>query len=376
MQFIIAILIIGIIIMFHEFGHFIAAKACGVGVVEFALGMGPLLLHKRMGETVYSIRAIPVGGFCAMYGEQSMEAEGTARGADFKSDWAPERSFDACRGWQRLAIALAGPGFNMLMAFVALVLVAAISGPKYGPVEVVELGTVTVAQDAGVEVGDILMEVDGRKIVTAQSYSSYLDTHPRKRTDGYALTVYRPSDGSIREFFLVPEYVESEGRNIVGITYKSQDQEGPFVAVGNGWRLLQTYAMMSVDSVAMLLRGDAGLRDLSGVIGITAAVGDIVEEAAEAQEAMAEETDDTAVARAILSMTALISVSLGVMNLLPLPALDGGRSLITVGEMLVGKRMPKRAEAVINGVCMIVLMCLMGVVMAMDVVRLVQGILA
>lgn len=363
-----AILAIGVIIAFHELGHFAAAKACGVGVVEFALGMGPMLVHKRIGETVYSLRAIPMGGFCAMYGEQSVEADG-AKGRDFKSDWEPFRSFDACPGWQRFVIALAGPAANVLLAFLLLMTMAAVSGPKFGPVEVVELGPVAVAEEAGVRVGDILTRVDGRKIETSGSYSFYIDAHPRVLRDGYTLTVYRPSDGTTHDFFLVPD-PEAE---LVGVTYKSQNQTGPFPFLDAGWRLLKTYATMSVDSVAMLLRGDAGLGDLSSMIGIATAMGDTIEEASDVQEAPEEESDRHAVASAILSLAAMVSMGLAIMNMLPLPALDGGRALITIGEGIAGRRLPRKVESMANGLCMLVLMLLMGVTMVMDLVRLLQS---
>ena len=368
MQFIIAILILCMIIVFHELGHFFAAKAFGVGVIEFSIGMGPMLVHRRIGETVYSVRAIPLGGFCAMYGEQSMEAD-NAKGVDFKSDWEPSRSFDACSGWQRMLIALAGPFFNFGMAFGALLLITLVAGPKFGPVEVVDLGPVPVAEQAGVEIGDILLYVDGRRIETSQSYSAYIDTHPATFSAGYTLTVYRPSEDTVHEIFLMPD----EEYRLVGVTYQSQDQTGPFPRLDASWRLLKTNVMMSLDSIAMLLRGDAGLGDLSSMIGITASVGDMIGEAADAQAEMAEASDGTAVIRAIMTVVALISVSLGIMNLLPLPALDGGRVLITLGEMATRKRVPRRVENLVNGLCMIALLILMGAVMVKDAIALFQS---
>lgn len=373
MQFLVGIVLLGVIIAFHEFGHFVAAKLSGVGVMEFSIGMGPLLLWRRRGDTVYSLRAIPLGGYCAMCGEQSPEAsvqekkdgDKRKRRPNFKHDWTPKQSLTKASKGRQLLISLAGPGANILMAFVAALTLTALPGIQMGRPEIVDLGPVTVAEDAGVRVGDVVMRVNGTEIVSQQNFSTYMLRHPEVKQSGYTMEVYRPETDEYLSFFLVPD-VET---GLVGIFHRGQPLTGS-ISLGRALQYMSDTAESSLASVGALIRGNLGLSDVSGVVGITAGIGDSITDAVNTQEEHETPGSEFALVSTILSLMVLISIGLAVANLLPFPALDGGRALMTIGEMVTKKSIPEKVVTCVNAAGMVVLCGFVGLIMVSDIVKL------
>lgn len=386
MFIIIALLVLSIIITVHEFGHFLAAKSLNVGVVEFSIGMGPVFCHKRIGETVYSIRILPIGGFCAMYGEQSVEAKGKGEAKDggelenrmgFKTDWEPERALSAKSKWQQLFVMIAGPLFNILLAWLASFILTFTPNSYLGQPVVLELSNdVHVAEEAGILPGDVILAVEGREVKNFQDFSVYLSTHPAVYDTGYTMVLKRPdSDGNgtpdVYQVFIKPD---AETR-LIGITMKGTSVGPTFLDhVTMSAYNVRHWALVCTDSLAMLFRGDAKISDLSGVVGITSFVGTAVEDSIASAEN--DETGETnavmSVFTTLLSILTFISVNLGIVNMLPLPALDGGHSLICVIEGIAKRDIPEKALNVINAVGFAMIFGLFGVTLIADIARLVM----
>lgn len=374
MFIIFGILILSFIVFFHELGHFLAAKAFHVGVVEFALGMGPRVVSRRIGETVYALRLFPVGGFCAMYGETSAEAKDKgqenekSRRMNYKTDWAPERALNKATKAKQVLIYLAGPMFNILLAFLAAFFMTFVPDVRMGLPVIASLSEeVHVAEEAGIQPGDTILAVEDRIVRHSQDYSTYLSTHPKLEKSGYNLILRRP-DGEIYQTFLVPD----AETGLVGIAYAA----GPNTPGFNGKLLdafysVRHWALVCFDSLGMIVRGDAGIADMSGFIGVTSFMGGSLESAA--SQGTVEMTGlpvYISVLRVVLSLITFISVNLGVMNMLPLPALDGGQMLICWAEGAFNKTVPERAQNMINAVGFGLLLILIGTTTITDVLRL------
>ena len=376
MQFIMGILLLGVIIAFHEFGHFMAAKLSGIGVTEFSLGMGPPLWQRRRGDTVYSLRAIPLGGYCAMFGEPTPEASvQTEKDAgrrkkcrvSYKQDWRPEQSFTHASKWKQIFISLAGPGANFLMAFLAAVCLMALPGVPMGAPEIVVLGPVSVAEDAGVKVGDVVVSINDQTVASQQDFSTYMALHPEVKSNGYTMGVYRPDTDERLSFYLIPD----EETGLVGIHHRGQALPGG-LSIRRGWTYMTDTVQSSCGSLAALVQGKLGLKDMSGIVGITAGMGTAMGEAVENQTGETDYSYQFALLSTVLQLTVLVSIGLAVANLLPLPALDGGRTVIALGEMIFRKNMPEQAALKLNLVGMLFLCGLMLIVTVSDLIRLIQ----
>ena len=345
---ILALLMFGLLIAVHEFGHFAAAKLFGVQVNEFSIGMGPALLKRQRGETLYSLRLFPVGGYCAMEGED---------------EEAPDnpRALGSAAGWKQAVILVAGALMNFLTGLlIVLILYAGSAGfkiPVYaGPLE--GYGT----ESCGLQEGDRILSVDGHAILVYSNVSLYLS----RAGDAVDFVVERNGERLELEGVHIP-YQErtDEAGNFTRLRGISIGYEVDPPTVGNkllyAWNTAVDYVRLVWLSLGDLVTGAVGLRDLSGPVGIVDAMSQVGSAAPTLYDA----------AYSLLTLTALIAVNLAVMNLLPLPALDGGRvfflALNGILSLLFRKKIPAQYEGYVHFVGLAALLALSLMVAFSDV---------
>ncbi len=416
MQTVIAFIIVfGSLVFFHELGHFIFAKRAGILVREFAIGMGPKIFGMTKGETLYTIRLLPLGGYVRMAGDDAdkielqpgyrvglilnrdnvaekiylnqkvqnpnvlfMEVERAdlekglwiegydeedqlvrikvARKATIVENGtetiiAPyDRQFNSKTVGQRAMAIFAGPLFNFILAFVVFVFIALMQGvPTNEPViyDVVDNGP---AQAAGMEAGDLVKEIDGVPIKDWDALSGTVQENP-----GKTLNFLVERDGQELELSLTPQAVENSGKKIgqIGVMYQSPVEKNPFKAVVYGAQQTWDYTVLILDLLRMLVTGQFTIDALSGPVGIYKATETV------AQYGVYN----------LMNWAAVLSINLGIMNLLPLPALDGGRLLFFGIEALRGKPVDRQKEGLVHFVGIVLLMILMVVVTWNDIQR-------
>ncbi len=334
-----AILIFSLIIFVHEFGHFITARIFNITIHEFAIGMGPAIYKKQGRETLYSIRAIPMGGYCKMEGEDEESAD--------------PGSFSRKSPWKRIVVLAAGAFMNLLLGFIiALILVSATAVTNGGiPSTVVE--SVNEESNAAefLEKGDRIIAINGKRVNIRRDLSFELSRIGGKKAN---LTFIR--DGKTRTESFEPMEVEFEDSSkgyVVGFNVAMDD-----ISVGGILKesFFQTVWMVKLVfvSIGMLFTGEAGVGDLSGPVGVVQAMNTA------AQSGWFN----------LLFFAAFLAVNIGVMNLLPLPALDGGRILFVIVELIIGKPVEKEKESWIHFLGFAVLILLMLFVTINDIIRI------
>ncbi|MDD5937456.1 MAG: site-2 protease family protein [Clostridiales bacterium] len=350
----IAILMFGILIALHEFGHFAAAKLCGVKVNEFSIGMGPQIVHKRGKETEYSFRLFPIGGFCAMEGEEEGES-------------SDPRAFPNRPWWQRLIILLAGMGMNFLTGL--LIILCLYSGVTAINVPVVAGFTAgeELEQFQGLEIGDRIVSVDGHAIYLTGDIALYLSRGNGSSAD---LVVERNGQKiTIDNFQLtsqIGEDVDGANQVILGIR-PAVERLSVIGRLKLAWFQSVDYVRMVWISLGDLVSGAVGLRDMSGPVGIIGMVGEVGREGAQAAASQGVSAFLGAMVN-ILQLTAFISINLSVMNLLPIPALDGGQIFfMAVNGVLLALRGRKMDPKYQNWVSMAGFACLMALMLAVTV---------
>ena len=347
MTILFAILLFSVLIFVHELGHFAAAKLSGVQVNEFALFMGPAIWQKQVGETMYSLRFIPIGGYCAMEGE------------DEETD--SPRSFQKAAWWKRLIILVAGAAMN----FLAGLLIYAILILPNQQIIVPEINTFTDCctfnNEEGLHLGDRILEIDGESVYLNNDILLLLSLNS---TGVHDLKVER--DGKIIEFkdyAMTHTDVDENGEEVrhYGFGFGKSVDAGFGDKLGYIWNNAMDNVRMVRLSLQMLISGQAGLTDMMGPVGIVAEMAEI-----------ASESETTRIAiESLLSIGAFIAINLAVMNLLPIPALDGGRVvallLTTAVEKITRKKINPKYESYIHAVGMILLLILMAVIMFKDI---------
>lgn len=353
MTILFAILLFSVLIFVHELGHFAAAKLSGVQVNEFAMFMGPALWKKQIGETLYSIRLVPIGGYCAMEGEDE--------------DTDNPRSFQKAAWWKRLIILVAGAAMNFLIGVLLMIVV-------YLPAQRVVVPVIdsfesfnTVSGEQGLQVGDRILEVDGEKIYVQSDFSLILSMNPGDRHD---LVVERAGETVRLDNFLMEkhEVMQEDGskRLLYGMNFTIQQLDFPGKLKYAWNQSLDTVRLVRL-SLQMLLGGQAGLRDVSGPVGIVQQMSVVAESSATAWDALLN----------MLYFGGFIAINLAVMNLLPIPALDGGRVvgllITTAVEAVTHKKIDPKYEGYLHGAGMLLLLGLMAVVMFKDIFVLIRG---
>ncbi len=347
----IAILMFGVLIAVHEFGHFISAKLLGVRVNEFSIGMGPAIFSRQKGETLYSLRALPIGGFCAMEGE------------DTTSD--DPKAFSNKPAWRKFIILVAGSFMNFLTGVLLLLLVFSQSAAYAYPTVGGFLEGSTLEAE-GLRAGDRLIEVDGHKIYT------YGDASLLFGRAGDVSNVVVERDGMLVTLKdvtmpLRPFTVNGQTQMLRGLTLGvGYEEKTLFTWLKATWYQSIDYVRMVWMGLGDLVTGAVGLKDLSGPIGIVNAIGEVGEQSDGAADA----------ALNISSFVAFIAINLAVMNLLPIPALDGGQVLFLVVDAvytkLVRKRLDQKYLGYVNAAGLICLLALMAVVAVSDVIKLIH----
>ncbi len=349
MYIILAILIFCILILVHELGHFMAAKACGVRVLEFSLGMGPAIWKKQGKETLYAIRALPLGGYCAMEGEDT--------GSD------DPKAFTNQKVWKRAIILVAGAAMNFL--FGLILIVAVYAGQEGFVAPTISAFQAGCPYEGDLQVGDTFYKINGERIYTSADFSTYLE-----RGESGAADIVLIRDGekiTLEDYPLVPVEYEIDGETVVryGITFTVET--GFWAHVKYSWYCAVDFVRMVRIGLVDLISGAVGVQDMSGVVGIVDVINDV---------GNASETISAALLN-IAYLSAFIAVNLAVMNLLPIPALDGGRVLFLLLTALIEKisrrKLNPKYEGYIHAAGLVLLMGLMVFVMYNDIVRIITG---
>lgn len=407
------VLIFGLLVFFHELGHFIFAKRAGIMVREFAIGMGPKILGITKGETIYTIRLLPIGGYVRMAGEDldSIELKAGYRvglivnedqvvekillnqkkvydniifleveRADLERDlWiegydeeeqlvrftvsrkasvvengkesliAPvDRQFNSKTVGQRSMAIFAGPLFNFILAFFIFLCIGLTQGvPTFEPIidEVVENGP---AAQAGMQAGDLVLKIDGENIPKWQDLAIAIQQKPEKNVE---IVVDR--EGQQLTFNMVPTAVEKDGQTFgqIGVMYQSPIEKNPLKAIAFGAEQTYSWTIRIIELLGMLVTGKFTIDALSGPVGIY------------------KQTEEVAKfgVYSLMNWAAVLSINLGIMNLLPLPALDGGRLLFFGFEAVRGKPIDKQKEGMVHFVGIMLLMVLMVIVTWNDI---------
>ena len=353
MSVLFAILLFSFLVFIHELGHFAAAKLSGVQVNEFSLFMGPALWKKQVGETLYAIRLIPVGGYCAMEGEDG--------GSD------NPRSFDKAAWWKRLVILVAGAAMNFLAG--VLIMIAIYLPVRQVVVPVIdsfeEFSTVDGAD--GLQVGDTILEVDGERVFVQSDFSMILGLNPGEVHD---LVVERNGKRVVLDDLRMEKhpvvYEDGSTRMLYGMNFTIADLTFPGKLQYAWYQCLDTVRLVRL-SLQMLLTGQAGISDMSGPVGIVQQMSTVAEASATKLDALLN----------MLYFGAFIAINLAVMNLLPIPALDGGRVvgllITTAVEGVTKKKINPKYEGYLHGAGMILLLALMAVIMFKDIFVLFRG---
>ncbi|MDD6058101.1 MAG: RIP metalloprotease RseP [Clostridiales bacterium] len=342
MKLIVAILIFSIIILFHELGHFLLAKANGIRVNEFSLGLGPTLFGIKKGETTYSLKLLPMGGACMMEGED--EESGDNRAFGNKSVWA------------RISVVVAGPFFNFIMAFVFAFILLSNIGYDAPVLSGVKSGY--AAEDAGMQAGDKIIRINRSKIHFFRDISLYTQTHP-----GDAVVITYERDGVRYQTELTPQYSEEMGGYLYGFLGPTERTQGTvFENLRYSVHEVSYWIRQTLAGLKSIVTGSISVNELSGPVGIVGMIGDSYEQSiAHGYKAAFLQ---------LLYLTILLSANLGVMNLLPLPALDGGRLLFMLVELVRGKRVSPEKEGMVHLAGMLLLFGLMLIVMFNDIRRI------
>ncbi len=367
MNIIVAILIFTLIVVIHEFGHFLLAKKNGVGVIEFSVGMGPRLItfaknsqgtkvwwgmsQKQFeqledfdGITKYSWKLLPIGGSCMMVGEDEVSDADDAFGK--KGVWA--------RFW----VIFAGPFFNFILAFVLSMVLIGLAGFDAPVVPEVQEGM--PMSEAGIQAGDTIVSINGEKIDIFREINAFFQFNPV--TEDSVLEIVYERDGAENHAVVKPVQNE-EGRWVVGITLRSTyEKASPVEVVKYGLIEVKYWIKTTLQTVVQLVTGKVSKDEIAGPVGIVNMVGGVIEESAE--------YGFLTVFLNILNMCILLSANLGVMNLLPIPALDGGRLVFILIEAVRGKPIDQEKEAMIHLIGLAALMLLMVFVMYNDITRL------
>ena len=340
MTFILFVIVFGVVVIAHEFGHFLLAKANGIHVVEFSVGMGPNLCSFTRGDTKYALKLFPIGGACMFEGEDGLNV---AEGEESKG------SFLNASVWGRISTVVAGPLFNFVLAFVVAFLmvnmadVIAVRDPIVSQVS--EGGG---AEAAGIMDGDKIISLGGEKVKLYEEISLYMQATYR----GGDLEVEYERDGKRYTTVVSPQLNESTGIYVLGVMNADFVEPKGFDTIKYAWYEMRYSVKGTYKSLAMLFQGHVSRQDVAGPVGIAVnVVGKTYE--------TAKDYGWQSVVAGMLNIMLMLSVNLGILNLLPIPALDGGRLVFLLVEVIRGKPVPPEKEGMVHFVGLMFFMVLM-----------------
>lgn len=321
------------VIIIHEFGHFISAKLLGVKVNEFAVGFGPKLFSKKLGETVYRANLIPLGGYCAMEGEDEGSGD--------------PRAFCNKPAWRRFIIVVMGATFNLLLGFVLIAVVLA-PEKRFTTTVIADFSENASSEQSGLMKNDKILYVDGRKIFTTYDLS-YAFTNVKDGTvDMTVLRSGKETDLKAVKF----ETAEESGISYIKVDFVVYGKEKTFLSfISETFSTGISYCAVIWRSLIDLISGKYGISAVSGPVGVTVAIGSVAKQNL----------------KNLLPIAALITINLGIFNLLPIPALDGGRLMFIVIEMITRKKVPQKYESLVHTVGFILLIGFMLLITAKDI---------
>ncbi len=306
---VIALVMFAVLVAVHEWGHFIAAKAVGIRVDEFSIGMGPKLLSVKKGETLYTLRALPVGGFVAMEGEDE-DQEGAA---------PSPTSFLGKKLWQRMLVVAAGVLMNFLLAFVLMAGLYFVSGMPSTVIQETEPGSPAAGLLFS---GETILEINGQEVDRWQDISSAIASCQENEIQMKVLS----SQGNEVRSVTVPVAQDETGKNMIGIYAKNQHHLG--YSIAEGFKATFVLCGVMIEAIQMLFTGQVGMEEVVGPVGVVSIVGDFA---------------GMGLFYLVL-LTAMISVNLAFVNILPLPALDGGKLLFMLLPVITGRKIRPETE--------------------------------
>ena len=347
MYIILAIIFFGVLIAIHEFGHFSAAKLLGVKVNEFAIGMGPAIFKKRRGETLYSLRCLPIGGYCAMEGEDE--------------DTGDPRSFTIQPGWKKFIILVAGSLMNFLLGLLIVLIIYSSVAGFYSPVIAGFVDGCPYEGENALQVGDEIYKIDGHRIYFASNVSTILS----RGGETHDLVVIRNGEKvELDDFALTPREYEAYSSPMYGFSFGVEEATF-WNTVKYSWYNTLDFVRTVWFALSDLVAGAVGVDELSGPVGIVSLINDVGQSAETAKMAISD----------IAYLGAFIAVNIAVMNLLPLPALDGGRVFFLllngVVHLVSRRRIPAKYEGYVHAAGMVLLLGLSAYVMYNDIARLI-----
>lgn len=338
MGIIYAILIFSFIVFFHELGHFSLAKKNGIDVQEFSLGMGPTLLSKEFRGTRYCLKLFPIGGSCMMGEDEDVTDSPT--------------NFNNKSVWARISVIAAGPIFNFILAFVFAVILTFMVG--YDKPVAASITAGSAAEKAGMEAGDTIVQMNNKKINIFREIQSYNQFH-----QGEDVEVTYIHDGDKKTVDITPKLDKETGTYLLGIGRGGNESATILSALKYGIYEVKFWICTTLESLKMLVTGQVSFNDLSGPVGIVDVVDNTYQES--------RSYGTVIVIAQLLNIAILLSANLGVMNLLPLPALDGGRLVFLFVEAVRRKRVSPEKEGYVHFVGIMLLMALMVFVMFNDI---------
>ena len=340
LMIVIILLMFTVIVVAHEWGHYITAKKCGILVHEFAVGMGPMLWSKQVGETLYSIRLLPIGGYCRMEEEVGESTN--------------PRAMASKKPWQKLLVLSAGAIMNFVLAWILLAIFIGYRGTSTNIIKEVQGNT--PAAEVGLQANDRIISINGNKISNLSEMTQYMSSDEAE----YTLTIKRNSktlDVSIKT-----RQMEENSKPRFGFSVKT-NHFNIWYNVKGGFLTMIAVITMVWDSLVGLISGAVGFDQMAGIVGV-------VDAGSQVWDSSIQSGGVNLALMNMVYLAALLSANLGVMNLLPLPALDGGRIFFVLIEMIRGKAVPPEKEGVVHFIGMVLLMLLTVVVLYNDIMRL------